>query len=384
MPGDRRRRRGTRAATRATRASMLGSRMRSTGGLDPRRSASRASPRARRTRRPRARSRRRRRPAWPRARRCGRCRAAPCPYRRPAGRRARRRPSTLRLWFVIPPPSTSTRASRPGQTRSDRLLEARHARIRSPRGSKSGSSATTPATHSPKISTATSAPTSCSGGQVRVRDRLLDGVAVAAARDAADERVADAHRLGAERDRARIASVRQRSRRSGSRRRDERSAADEVALVELHREAEPRLEGRVLGRDVRAPDAVALLEPQRVDRLVAAGDEPVLAAGLPERVPERDRRTRSRSRAPSRARRRTSRAAPGTEPRPTAMWRARMYGNASFESPSSSAAARISRAFGPQSPKHANADVTSATETGRPRARAAGSTRGRAGRRRCR
>ena len=40
-----------------------------------------------------------------------------------------------------------------------------HARIRSPLGSKSGSSATTPATHSPKISTATSVPTSCSAGR---------------------------------------------------------------------------------------------------------------------------------------------------------------------------------------------------------------------------
>ena len=44
----------------------------------------------------------------------------------------------------------------------------------------------------------------------------------------------------------------------------------------------------LLRRDVRAPHAVALLEPQRVDRPVAARDEPVLPAGLPQRVPERD------------------------------------------------------------------------------------------------
>ena len=45
------------------------------------------------------------------------------------------------------------------------LGRARHARIRSPLGSKSGSSVTTPATHSPKISTATSVPTPCSAGR---------------------------------------------------------------------------------------------------------------------------------------------------------------------------------------------------------------------------
>ena len=41
-------------------------------------------------------------------------------------------------------------------------------------------------------------------GQVRVGDRALDGVAVAAARDPADEPLADAYRLRAERDGARV------------------------------------------------------------------------------------------------------------------------------------------------------------------------------------
>ncbi len=45
------------------------------------------------------------------------------------------------------------------------LGRERHARIRSPLGSNRGSSATTPATHSPKISTATSVPTPCSAGR---------------------------------------------------------------------------------------------------------------------------------------------------------------------------------------------------------------------------
>src|SRR5206468_6407276 len=47
-----------------------------------------------------------------------------------------------------------------------------------------------------------------------------------------------------------------------------------------------RLVRRVVGRDVRAPDAVALLEPAGVDRLVAAGDEAVLLSDRPDRVPE--------------------------------------------------------------------------------------------------
>ena len=57
----------------------------------------------------------------------------------------------------------------------DRRLDAlwhAHARIRSPAtGRRAGSAATRPSTHSPKISTATSVPTSCSAGQVGVRDR---------------------------------------------------------------------------------------------------------------------------------------------------------------------------------------------------------------------
>ena len=76
---------------------------------------------------------------------------------------------------------------------------------RSPAGSKSGSAATSPATHSPKISTSTGWPGSArSAGHVGVRDRALDRVAVAAARHPADELAVDPHRLGAERDRARV------------------------------------------------------------------------------------------------------------------------------------------------------------------------------------
>ena len=52
-------------------------------------------------------------------------------------------------------------AARP-DAREDRID---HARTRSPSGSKSGSAATSPPIHSPKISTSTRAPTSCAAGR---------------------------------------------------------------------------------------------------------------------------------------------------------------------------------------------------------------------------
>ena len=164
-----------------------------------------------------------------------------------------------------------------------------HARMRSPAGSKSGSAATSPATHSPKISTSTGCP-GCRAlrGQVGVGDRALDRVAVAAARDAADRGSLDANRLRAERDRARVGEHEAAEAALRLLLREQRLAADEVALVELDREPEPRLERRVVGRDVGAPDAVALLEPQRVDRPVAARDEAEIASRLPDRIPERE------------------------------------------------------------------------------------------------
>ena len=61
----------------------------------------------------------------------------------------------------------------------------------------------------------------------------------------------------------------------------QRLAADEVALVELDAEADAALLRRLVGRDVGAPDPVALLQPQRVDRAVAAGHEPVRLARPP-------------------------------------------------------------------------------------------------------
>ena len=58
-------------------------------------------------------------------------------------------------------------------------------------------------------------------------------------------------------------------------------------LVEAHGEAQAGLVRIVLGRDVGTPHPVALLDAQRVDRAVAARDEPVRRARVPERVPQR-------------------------------------------------------------------------------------------------
>src|SRR5439155_21634241 len=124
------------------------------------------------------------------------------------------------------------------------------------------------------------------GREIRVRDRLPDRVAVAAARDAAHDSAVDPHRLGAERDRTRVAEHETAELALRLACGDQRLAADEVVLVELHGEAEARLERRLVGSDVGAPHAVALLEPQRVDRLVPARDESMLPPGVPDRVPK--------------------------------------------------------------------------------------------------
>ena len=143
--------------------------------------------------------------------------------------------------------------------------------------------------------------------QVGVGDRALDREPVAAAGDAAGHLAADAHRLRAQADRpagrpasgstaaapapaSRSASVASRPMKSPLSRRDG--------------EPEAGLARRVLGRDVGAPGAVALLQAQRVDRAVAARPQAVLARPPPTARPTAPGRTRSGSRAPSPARRR--------------------------------------------------------------------------------
>ena len=91
----------------------------------------------------------------------------------------------------------------------------------------------------------------------------------------------DPDRLVAEADRPRVVEdeAAQPLARAGRLRRDERVAAEEVArLVERDREPEARLVRRLVRGDVARPDAVALLEPERVDRPVAGGDHPVRRA----------------------------------------------------------------------------------------------------------
>src|SRR5262249_19486463 len=65
----------------------------------------------------------------------------------------------------------------------------------------------------------------------------------------------------------------------------ERRATLEVALVHLHREAEARLERVVLDVDVLVPESIALLETHGVEGARARGEDPVVAAGLPEEAP---------------------------------------------------------------------------------------------------
>ena len=108
--------------------------------------------------------------------------------------------------------------------------------------------------------------------QVGVGDRALDREAVAARRHPADDR---RRRPGPARCRGRPSAGR-RGRGSASRLRGPAAFAAtsasrpmKSALVERDREPEARLVRRLVRRDVARPDAIALLEPERVDRPVA-------------------------------------------------------------------------------------------------------------------
>src|SRR5437773_10242872 len=124
-------------------------------------------------------------------------------------------------------------------------------------------------------------------GHVRASDRTSHRVTEASAGDATGV-ARDPDGLGAERNRARVvhhqAGQPGRGRRFASS--QQRPAPGELAFVQLDAKAKARLIRVGLGADVRAPDAVPLLESQRIDSLVAAGDEAMIAAGLPKRVPQ--------------------------------------------------------------------------------------------------
>src|SRR5581483_7307638 len=115
---------------------------------------------------------------------------------------------------------------------------------------------------------------------VRIRDAGLDRVAVAAARHAADDLVAVPDRLRTDRARILEDDADELLPRLG---REQRIPSDEAALVQLHGEAEAGVERGRLRREVARPRAVTLLEPERLDRAVAAGRHAVDAKRVPER-----------------------------------------------------------------------------------------------------
>ena len=94
-------------------------------------------------------------------------------------------------------------------------------------------------------------------------------------------------RLLAEHDRARIV---ERDRRQSLRRSLVADPLERLLplelLVPLDGEPEARRDRVVLGADVLAPEAVALLQTERIERTEARGDETVRAAGLPQQVPD--------------------------------------------------------------------------------------------------
>src|SRR5205085_4521915 len=123
--------------------------------------------------------------------------------------------------------------------------------------------------------------------EVAVRDALRDAVAVVAARHVAEDGIAVHDRLLAHRDLAVV------DRQAAELPLDplgldalQRGTADEVALVHPHREAEAGLVRVVVGVDVGAPAAVALLQPQRVERAGSGDDETELLAGFDQLLPE--------------------------------------------------------------------------------------------------
>ena len=141
------------------------------------------------------------------------------------------------------------------------------------------------------------------GGHVRERDAAPHATAVAARGDATAQLAVDAHRLGAQADRARIVeheAGEALGRAAGGALGAQRLLADERrVLVEPHGEADARRLRRRLGREVAAPGAIALLEPHRLDRAVAAAAQAVRRAGRREQVVEPEAVLRRRVELPA-------------------------------------------------------------------------------------
>ena len=181
-------------------------------------------------------------------------------------------------------------------------------RILVPSGSQSGSRATSNPTHDPEdVDLATRPDRGLVRREVGVGDGALDGEAVATRRDAADDLAVDPDGLVAEGDRPGVVEdeAAKALPGAGRLRRDERFAAEEVrALVEPRREAEPGLVWRLLRGDVARPDAIALLDPQGIDRSIPRGHHDRAARRPPRARSRAPDRTRPAGRAPSPARRR--------------------------------------------------------------------------------
>src|SRR5215207_8677868 len=121
-----------------------------------------------------------------------------------------------------------------------------------------------------------------------VGDAPPDRVPIGRARHVSDRRVAAPYRLVAHDHNARV--VEQEAGellpRSLLFAPEQRFPADEVVLVELPRETEPRLVGVVLGDHVRPPHPVALHQAQAVEGPTTPGDHAEGLPCLPQRIPE--------------------------------------------------------------------------------------------------
>ena len=136
----------------------------------------------------------------------------------------------------------------------------------------------------------------------------------------------------------------------------ERRPPGEV-LVPAHREAESGRERVVLGVDVLRPEAVALLEPQRVERAAARRDQAVLSARLPQHVPRPLAHRDLPVELPAELARVADALGPYRRDLADAQVSRVMYGNASFDTSTSVTADSTSRALGPQSPSANNDPV---------------------------
>ena len=149
---------------------------------------------------------------------------------------------------------------------------------------------------------------------------------------------------------------------SGRPLRGDRLRAEERSSLGAHREVQARLERRLLRGHVRTPRAVPLLEAQRVERPVAGEHHTVFLAGREQRVEEPSAELHRRVELPAEL---THVRHPGREARHVAHHdplrghvregRAREVGRRE--------GARISRASGPQIPRHAIDPVMSRTRT---------------------